>query len=154
MPVANLVPVSNKQSTGVSRGDTPHINRFIPVNEMPNQQPPIGKTPLVPDTRYNQVLTSGANVFSSLMAQTGVQDTDLPCEGVNMDIGIVRSRYKQINNIPNLAGAYPQPITAHGPGIGLAVNPAQLNDLNNKVLRPANTYNLWTDPPFPPPSIF
>lgn len=151
MAVSILVPISDRQSTGVNRGATPQINRFLPVFNMPDQKSSIGETPLVPDTRKGQLLTSGAGMFASLMAQTGIQDTDLPCEGINLDVGIVRSRYKQINNIPNMAGAYPQPITSRGSGVGLAVNRKQLDDLNNKVLRPASTFDMWKSPSFKAP---
>ncbi len=151
MPVSILVPVSNKQSTGVDRGDTLPQNRFISQFNMPTQDSSIGKSRIAP---YDRQLGSGPNAFSSIISQTSIQDTDLPCEGVNLDIGIVRSRFKPINNIPNFAGVYPQPITARGPGVGLAVDIKQLDDLNNKVLRPANTFNMFMSPPFRAPGVY
>mgnify|MGYP003625265002 FL=1 len=153
-PSNNLVPSSNRQSTGVSRGPTPQIARFIPINNMPTQQSSIGFTPLVPDLTKGSLLSSGADQFASLISQVSIQDTDLPCVGVNLDVGGIRNRYKQINNMPNLSGAYPQPITARGPGIGLAVDRKQLDDLNNKVLRPQNTFNMFMNPPFSAPGVY
>ena len=153
-PSNNLVPSSNRQSTGVSRGPTPQIARFIPINNMPTQQSSIGFTPLVPDLTKGSLLSSGADQFASLISQVSIQDTDLPCVGVNLDVGGIRNRYKQINNMPNLSGAYPQPITARGPGIGLAVDRKQLDDLNNKVLRPQNTFSMFMNPPFKPPGVY
>ena len=153
-PSNNLVPSSNRQSTGVSRGPTPQIARFIPINNMPTQQSSIGLTPLVPDLTKGTLLSSGADQFASLISQVSIQDTDLPCVGVNLDVGGIRNRYKQINNMPNLSGCYPQPITARGPGIGLAVDRKQLDDLNNKVLRPQNTFNMFMNPPFSPPGVY
>ena len=153
-PSNNLVPSSNRQSTGVSRGPTPQISRFIPINNMPTQQSSIGIAPIVPDLTKGSLLSSGADQFASLISQVSIQDSDLPCVGTNMDVGMIRSRYKQINNMPNLSGAYPQPITARGPGVGLAVDRKQLDDLNNKVLRPANTFNMFMSPPFSPPGVY
>ena len=153
-PSNNLVPSSNRQSTGVSRGPTPQIARFIPINNMPTQQSSIGFTPLVPDLTKGSLLSSGADQFASLISQVSIQDTDLPCVGVNLDVGGIRNRYKQINNMPNLSGCYPQPITARGPGIGLAVDRKQLDDLNNKVLRPQNTFSMFMNPPFKPPGVY
>ena len=153
-PSNNLVPSSNRQSTGVSRGPTPQIARFIPINNMPTQQSSIGFTPLVPDFTKGSLLSSGADQFASLISQVSIQDTDLPCVGVNLDVGGIRNRYKQINNMPNLSGAYPQPITARGPGVGLAVDRKQLDDLNNKVLRPQNTFSMFMNPPFSPPGVY
>ena len=153
-PSNNLVPSSNRQSTGVSRGPTPQIARFIPINNMPTQQSSIGFTPLVPDLTKGSLLSSGADQFASLISQVSIQDTDLPCVGVNLDVGGIRNRYKQINNMPNLSGAYPQPITARGPGVGLAVDRKQLDDLNNKVLRPQNTFSMFMNPPFSAPGVY
>ena len=153
-PSNNLVPSSNRQSTGVSRGPTPQIARFIPINNMPTQQSSIGFTPLVPDLTKGSLLSSGADQFASLISQVSIQDTDLPCVGVNLDVGGIRNRYKQINNMPNLSGCYPQPITARGPGVGLAVDRKQLDDLNNKVLRPQNTFSMFMNPPFSAPGVY
>tara|TARA_R110000823_G_scaffold144953_3_gene275032 strand:- start:237 stop:704 length:468 start_codon:yes stop_codon:yes gene_type:complete len=153
-PSNNLVPSSNRQSTGVSRGPTPQIARFIPINNMPTQQSSIGFTPLVPDLTKGSLLSSGADQFASLISQVSIQDTDLPCVGVNLDVGGIRNRYKQINNMPNLSGTYPQIITARGPGVGLAVDRKQLDDLNNKVLRPQNTFSMFMNPPFKPPGVY
>ena len=153
-PSNNLVPSSNRQSTGVSRGPTPQIARFIPINNMPTQQSSIGLTPLVPDLTKGTLLSSGADQFASLISQVSIQDTDLPCVGVNLDVGGIRNRYKQINNMPNLSGCYPQPITARGPGVGLAVDRKQLDDLNNKVLRPQNTFSMFMNPPFSAPGVY
>ena len=150
-PSNNLVPVSNRQSTGVSRGPTPQISRFIPLMDMPTQQSSIGLTSIVPD------LTKGVPAveqFATLISQVAIQDQDLPCIGTNLDVGGIRNRYKQINNMPNLAGCYPQPITARGPGIGLGYDKKQLDDLNNKVLRSQNTFSMFSPPPFRTPGVY
>ena len=150
-PSNNLVPVSNRQSTGISRGPTPQISRFIPLMNMPTQQSSIGLTSIVPD------LTKGVPAveqFATLISQVAIQDQDLPCVGVNLDVGGIRNRYKQINNMPNFSGTYPQQITARGPGIGLAYDKKQLDDLKNPVLRSQNTFSMYAAPPFRTPGVY
>jgi len=153
-PSNNLVPVSNRQSTGVSRGPTPQISRFIPLLDMPTQQSSIGLTSIVPNLTKGSLLSSGSEQFATLISQVAIQDQDLPCVGVNLDVGGIRNRYKQINNMPNMAGTYPQIITARGPGIGLAYDKKQLDDLNNPVLRSQNTFSMFAPPPFSTPGVY
>tara|TARA_B100000424_G_C22897444_1_gene477295 strand:+ start:778 stop:1218 length:441 start_codon:yes stop_codon:yes gene_type:complete len=86
----------------------------------------------------------------SFLPPYNVYDSDRPCLGATDLAGIVNKRVKDLNNIPDQFGIYPQPLPSRAKHFGLAHTRCDIENSNNKVLRSYNNFDINKPPPFKP----
>jgi hypothetical protein len=75
-------------------------------------------------------------------------DSDRPCLGATDLAGIVNKRVKELNNVPDEFGIYPQPLPSRAKHFGLAHGKCDIENSNNRVLRSYNNFDINKEPPF------
>ncbi len=78
-----------------------------------------------------------------------LHNTNKPCLGATDAAGIVNKRVKERNPVPNLFGCYPQPFATRDKVFGLAHLNCQIENVDNKILRSYNNFNVHQEPKFP-----
>lgn len=86
----------------------------------------------------------------SFLPTYNVYDSDRPCLGATDLAGIVNKRVKELNNVPDTFGIYPQPLPSRAKHFGLAHQKCDIENSNNKVLRSYNNFDVNRPPPFKP----
>jgi len=89
----------------------------------------------------------------SIMSRQPAYDfanTNKPCLGTTDAAGIVNKRIKERNPVPNLFGCYPQPKTRTRDKVfGLSHTKCDIENVDNKILRSYNNFNVHQAPKFP-----
>jgi len=104
-------------------------------------------TNFIYDGRYDPMNTPS---IMNMQPAYDFHNTNRPCLGVTDLAGIVNKRVKDRNPIPDTFGIYPSAI----PGtrdkvIGLAHLRCDIENIDNKVLRSYNNFNVHQAPKFP-----
>ncbi len=86
----------------------------------------------------------------SFLPTYNVYDSDRACLGATDLAGIVNKRVKELNNVPDTFGIYPQPLPSRAKHFGLAHTKCDIEKSNNKVLRSYNNFDVNKAPPFKP----
>jgi hypothetical protein len=135
-----LVPTGNKSQIGVTNtGLAPENFRYVAHIPIRGNSAPEPLTKKILDIKEDSVPVSP---FASLSAYD-LQNSDLPCVGVNRDAGTVLSKVKHPNVIPALAGAYPQPVGGRDKNIGLNHTAGMIKSINQPILRNPSNFNAF-----------
>jgi len=86
----------------------------------------------------------------SFLPTYNISDSDRPCLGATDLGGLVNKRVKDLNNVPDQQGIYPQPLPSRAKHFGLAHLKCDIENSNNKVLRSYNNFDRSKAPPFKP----
>ena len=136
-----LVPVSKLG------GKAPTQTDLITPMQIPSAKfKPLHKD-LIFDAREDPMNTH--SLFTYLPTYN-VYDSDRPCLGTTDLGGLVNKRVKDLNNVPDQQGIYPQPIPSRAKHFGLAHTRCDIENSNNKVLRSYNNFDYKKPPPFKP----
>lgn len=100
---------------------------------------------LVFDAREDKMNTHS---LLSFLPTYNVADSDRPCLGATDLAGIVNKRVKELNNVPDTFGIYPQPLPSRAKHFGLAHTTCYIENSDNKVLRSYNNFDINKAPPF------
>jgi len=141
MTAKTLVPMSKLG------GKVPTQTDLLPPMSIPAPKFKPLHRDLIFDARENPMDTH--SLFSYLPTYN-VYDSDRPCLGVTDLGGLVNKRVKDLNNVPDQQGIYPQPLPSRAKHFGLAHTRCDIENSNNKVLRSYNNFDPSKPPPFKP----
>lgn len=105
---------------------------------------------LVFDAREDKMNT---HELFSFLPTYNLYDSDRPCLGASDLGGIVNKRVKELNNVPDTFGIYPQPLPSRAKHFGLAHKTCDIENSDNKVLRSYNNFDINKAPPFKPSTL-
>lgn len=105
---------------------------------------------LIFDAREDKMNT---HELFSFLPTYNIADTDRPCLGATDLAGIVNKRVKELNNVPDTFGIYPQPLPSRAKHFGLAHKTCDIENSDNKVLRSYNNFDINKKPPFKPSTL-
>jgi hypothetical protein len=146
--IRTLVPTGNKASIGITNTGMPpeasafasHIPRYGGGRE-------VGITfELLPNLRADGLDETQASPFSSIVSYK-IYDTEQPCVGIARNAGMVLSRVKHPNVLPNLAGTYPQPVGGRTKNIGLAHTEGMIKSIGQTPVRQPSNFNYQLKSP-------